>query len=317
MDDSLAYLVNGQYFTGEVIETCSNGQIVELTTVVNGEIDGPVRAWYPDGSVKLEMTVVRGRAAGVSRRWHPNGRLADEREFDEKGNFVAERSWTANGEEIAARPTSRGEAEQIQLQVAANVVIPAASTIKFSAVAGLDVSYAVGSDQLVAAAVVVEVACGAVLEEVVVHGVAMFPYAPGLLAFREVPILVEVLARLRTPVDLLLCDGQGIAHPRRCGLASHLGIVTGHPAVGCAKNHFVGEHDEPGPRRGDRTPLVDGGEVVGEVLTQDGVRPVYVSPGHRIGVAQATDVVLALTSAYRLPDPVRRADHISRAALRG
>lgn len=212
--------------------------------------------------------------------------------------------------------------EQEQDALRARVEIPDGPVPAPEAVAGLDVSYANGSDALVAAAVVVRVADGAVLEEVVEPGVARFPYRPGLLAFREVPALLDVLGRLRTAPDLLLCDGQGLAHPRRCGLACHLGVVTGLPAVGCAKNHFVGGHVEPGPRRGDRSPLHDGDgsggvEVVGEVLrTQDGVRPVFVSPGHRIGVAQATDLVLALAPAHRLPDAVRRADHLSRAALR-
>ena len=105
------------------------------------------------------------------------------------------------------------------------------------------------------AAAVVITADGTVVEERMVTGRAEFPYVPGLLAFREVPILLDVLRTLDTPADLLLCDGQGLAHPRRCGAACHLGVVTGLPAVGCAKNHFVGEHDEPGPRRGDRAPL--------------------------------------------------------------
>jgi deoxyribonuclease V len=184
-------------------------------------------------------------------------------------------------------------------------------------VVGLDISYEIGSDRLVAAAVVVDARTGAVVEEVVVDGTATFPYVPGLLAFREVPMLLRALERLTTSVGLLLCDGQGLAHPRRCGVACHLGVLTGLPAIGCAKNHLVGEHREPGQQRGDREPLVDGTEVLGHALrTQDGVRPVYVSPGHLIGVEQATDVVLGLCSAYRLPDPVRRADHISRQALR-
>lgn len=101
IDDSLAYLVDGHLFTGEVVETALNGQIIELITVVNGEIDGPARAWYTDGSLKLEYTVVHGRPVGVSRRWHPNGRLAEEREFDEKGRFAGQRSWTEDGEEVA------------------------------------------------------------------------------------------------------------------------------------------------------------------------------------------------------------------------
>ena len=182
-------------------------------------------------------------------------------------------------------------------------------------VAALDVSYEDGGDRVVAAAVVVA-ADGEILEERTVGGLATFPYRPGLLAFREVPILVEVLREVVTPVDMLLVDGQGLAHPRRCGSACHLGVVTGMPAIGCAKNHFVGEHEEPGPERGDRSPLVDAGEVVGTVLrTQRGVRPVYVSPGHRVGVEQASDIVLALCSQFRLPDGLRRADHISRQAL--
>jgi len=212
---------------------------------------------------------------------------------------------------------SIADAERVQRELAARVVVPAGRVPEPGVVVGLDVSYVVGSDRVAAAAVVVEVGSGEVLEEAVVQGVVTFPYVPGLLAFREVPILTELLDGLRTPVDLLLCDGQGIAHPRRCGLAAHLGVLRGQAAVGCAKNHFVGEHREPGPRRGDREPLRDDEEILGEVLrTQDGVRPVYVSPGHLVGIAQAGDVVLALTSHYRLPDPVRRADHLSRAALR-
>jgi deoxyribonuclease V len=208
------------------------------------------------------------------------------------------------------------EAEAVQRELAGRVRIPSGLVPAPATVAGLDISYQVGSDRTVAAAVVVDDR-GTVLDEVVVEGNATFPYVPGLLAFREVPLLLQVLERLTAPVGLLLCDGQGLAHPRRCGVACHLGVLTGIPAVGCAKNHLVGEHREPGPRRGDREPLVDGGDVLGCALrTQDGVRPVYVSPGHLIGVDQAADVVLGLCSAYRLPDPVRRADHISRQALR-
>jgi deoxyribonuclease V len=217
-------------------------------------------------------------------------------------------------------PAPRGveEAEALQRELAARVRIPAGPVPAPASVVGLDISYETGSDRVVAAAVVVDAGSGTVVEEAVVDGTAEFPYVPGLLAFREVPMLRQVLRRLTVPVGLLLCDGQGLAHPRRCGVACHLGVLTGLPAVGCAKNHLVGEHREPGPWRGDREPLVHGGDVLGCVLrTQDGVRPVYVSPGHLIRVDQAADVVLGLCSAYRLPDPVRRADHISRKALRG
>ena len=210
----------------------------------------------------------------------------------------------------------RLEAERTQQDLAAAVEIPAGPVPAPRTVAALDVSYEVDGDRMVAAAVVVA-ADGEVLEERTVRGRAEFPYVPGLLAFREVPILLEVLQQVVTPLDMLLCDGHGRAHPRRCGSACHIGVVTGIPAIGCAKNHFVGEHEEPGPERGDRSPLVDAGEVVGTVLrTRRGVRPVYVSPGHRVGVEQAGDIVLSLCSQHRLPDALRRADHISRQALK-
>jgi deoxyribonuclease V len=213
-------------------------------------------------------------------------------------------------------PGSVAEAEAVQQEVAARVRIPTEPAPPPRTVAGLDISYAKDSERVVAAAVVVDAGTLEVVEEVVVGGTVGFPYVPGLLAFREIPMLLRALESLTTPVDLLLCDGQGLAHPRRCGVACHLGVVTGLPAVGCAKNHLVGAHDDPGPRRGDRAPLVDGGDVLGCALrTQDGVRPVYVSPGHLIGVEQAADVVLALSPRFRVPDPVRRADHISRQAL--
>jgi deoxyribonuclease V len=214
-------------------------------------------------------------------------------------------------------PATAEEAEAIQRDLAARVRIPDGPVRGLRTVAGLDVSYEQGSDRVIAAAVVADLDTGRVLEETVVSGTAAFPYVPGLLAFREAPILIRALEQLHAPVDLLLCDGQGLAHPRRCGVACHLGVRTGRPAIGCAKNHLVGDHREPGPRRGDREPLLDGTDVLGHALrTQDGVRPVFTSPGHRIGAGQAADVVLALCSAHRLPDPLRRADHISRQALR-
>lgn len=214
--------------------------------------------------------------------------------------------------------TSAAEAAARQREMAALVEIPRRRVPEPGTVAGVDVSYEPGSARLAAGVVVVERSRGEVVEEVVVAGEASFPYLPGLLAFREVPVLMEALGGLRSAPDVVMCDGQGLAHPRRCGLACHLGVVAGVPALGCAKSRFVGDHGEPGPRRGDRAPLTDGDDLVGYVLrTQDGVRPVYVSPGHRIGFDQSCELVLALASRFRLPDPIRRADQISRAALRG
>lgn len=216
-------------------------------------------------------------------------------------------------------PTPRSvlDAERMQREIARQVAIPAGQVSHPRMVAGLDVSYARGSDRIAAAAVLVELATGTVQDEVVIEGRVSFSYVAGLLAFREAPILLEALSGLAVQPDVLICDGQGIAHPRRCGLACHLGVLAGLAAIGCAKNHFHGAYAELGPHRGQRVPLIDANEAIGEVLrTQDHVKPVYVSPGHSIGVTQASDIVLTLCSRYRIPDPVRHADHISRLALK-
>lgn len=184
-------------------------------------------------------------------------------------------------------------------------------------VAGLDVAYETGSDRLAAAVVVLDVATLDVLESVSVLGRAAFEYVPGLFAFRELPALAEALEKLTVEPDLLLCDGHGIAHPRRFGLACHVGVLTGLPAVGVAKRPLVGSYDAPGRERGSWSPLTVGGEVVGRVLrTQTDVRPVFVSVGHRMDLDAAGDLVLRLCPSYRLPETTRRADHLSRRALR-
>lgn len=139
-----------------------------------------------------------------------------------------------------------------------------------------------------------------------------FPYVPGLLAFREVPALLAAYARLPEEPDLLLVDGHGLAHPRRCGIACHLGVELDRPSLGCGKSLLVGEHREPGFRRGSRARLVHRGEVVGVCLrTRTDVRPVYVSIGHRIDLEAAVRAVLACTRGHRLPEPIRAADHLA------
>jgi deoxyribonuclease V len=184
--------------------------------------------------------------------------------------------------------------------------------------AGLDVAYAKDSDQLAAAVVVLDTATLAPVEHQAVTGVASFPYIPGLLAFREIPALARALAHVRAAPDVLVCDGYGIAHPRRFGLASHLGVLTGLPSIGVAKTPFTGQYDEPATQRGAWTDLTDGGEVVGRVLrTQPGVRPVFVSVGHAISLDDACDLVLRLSPRCRLPETTRRADHLARATLAG
>ncbi len=141
------------------------------------------------------------------------------------------------------------------------------------------------------------------------------PYRPGLLSFRELPAVLDALAGLSEPADLILCDGQGIAHPRRLGIAAHLGVLLDRPALGVAKSRLVGEHAPVGERRGAAAPLYAGEERIGTVLrTRDRVRPVYVSPGHRLDCATAAEWALACCTRYRLPEPIRKADHLAAKA---
>ncbi|GDY30271.1 endonuclease V [Gandjariella thermophila] len=182
-------------------------------------------------------------------------------------------------------------------------------------VAGLDVAYAVPSGRLAAAAVVLDIDTLRPVDTAVVLGEARFPYVSGVFAFRELPALLDALERLATTPDVMICDGQGVAHPRRFGLACHIGLLTGIPTVGVAKQAMVG-YRPPGPRRGDWSPLVDDGEVVGRALrTQDGVKPVFVSVGHRIDLGAASDLVLRLCPRFRLPETTRQADYVARRLL--
>ena len=149
-------------------------------------------------------------------------------------------------------------------------------------------------------------------EQVVVTCPVAFPYVPGLLGFREVPAALEALARLIRPPDMLLCDGQGYAHPRRCGLACHLGLLADLPAIGAAKSRLVGSHAPVGEARGDWQPLSDAGELIGAALrTRTGANPLYVSTGHRISPASALEMVLRCTTRYRLPEPARLAHQLA------
>lgn len=177
-------------------------------------------------------------------------------------------------------------------------------------VAGADVAYDARRDRLFAAVVTCRLPRLDLVEISSSQGRASFPYVPGFLSFREAPLVLRAIRRLRRRPDLLLCDGQGLAHPRRFGLACHLGLLLGLPSIGVAKSILVGEHRPPGERRGSRAALRDRGEIVGAALrTRDGVRPVYVSPGHLCDLAWAVRRVLACCRGYRLPEPVRRAHH--------
>lgn len=140
-----------------------------------------------------------------------------------------------------------------------------------------------------------------------------FPYVPGYLSFREIPAALAALALLRRPPDILMVDGHGIAHPRGVGIAAHLGVAAGLPSIGVAKSRLVGRFAEPGPGKGEHSPLFIGDEVVGTVLrSRERARPLFVSTGHRISLDRAVALVLACLTRYRLPEPTRLADRVSR-----
>lgn len=210
---------------------------------------------------------------------------------------------------------SPGEAIDIQRRLAPLAhAAPPISLDSVRLVAGVDVSYA---DKARAAVVVLRYPEMEVVEQVTATRALSFPYVPGLLSFREVPVALDALARLRTPPDLLLCDGQGYAHPRRFGLACHLGLVTGIASVGCAKSWLIGSYTEPGPARGDRSPLLAAGELIGMTLrSREGTRPLFISAGYRVTLEQAVAVTLACLRGYRLPEPIRAADHLATVTRR-
>jgi deoxyribonuclease V len=176
----------------------------------------------------------------------------------------------------------------------------------FETVAGADVSYEIRGKWLYAAVVVVRTETWEVIDRSGVVALATFPYVPGLLSFREAPAVIEAFTKLTVRPDVLICDGQGIAHPRRLGLASHLGLWLGLPTIGCAKSWFCGEYQEPGPQRGDWSPLTDGGETIGAVVrSRTGVKPLFVSTGHLCDLSSAIAAVLATASKYRQPITTR------------
>ena len=181
-------------------------------------------------------------------------------------------------------------------------------------VAGLDVSFDDATSLCHAAVVIMEGDPPGVVEQVSATRPITFPYITGLLSFREIPALLACLEQIEREPDLLLCDGQGIAHPRGIGLASHLGLVLGKPSVGCAKTRLLGTFQEPSSGRGGTVPLLHQGREVGAVVrTRDRVKPLFVSPGHLVTIGDAVRLTLAWTTRYRLPEPCRLAHHLATA----
>lgn len=208
------------------------------------------------------------------------------------------------------------EAVALQTLFSARIrLVPLASAPAL--VAGVDVAYDTSSGTVAAAVVVLDFPSLTVAESATAVGTASFPYVPGLLAFRELPFVVEALASLSVTPDVVVCDGYGIAHPRRFGLASHLGLLLDRPCFGVAKTAFVGTHSIVDAPRGSIASLVDGADEIGAVVrTQPGVKPVYVSAGHLIDLPSAVALTLELAPRYRLPETTRQADQLSRKALK-
>jgi len=179
-------------------------------------------------------------------------------------------------------------------------------------VAGTDVGISRDGKMVRAAVVVLSFPALERVDEAVAEMPVTFPYIPGYLSFREIPVLERALTKLHVRPDLILCDGQGYAHPRRLGLASHLGVYLDIPTIGVAKSRLIGTHRAAPRRKGEWTPLQDGKEMIGAVVcTRDGVKPLFVSVGHRVTLRTAIRYVLACTTRYRLPETTRAADQLA------
>ncbi len=204
-------------------------------------------------------------------------------------------------------PNNYREGVEIQERLRSKVVIrPFRGRVK--SVGGVDAAVDRSEKKIYAAILLFTYPELEFIDEAAASEVAVFPFIPGLLSFREGPAIVAAYHKLSMKPDLMIFDGQGIAHPRRFGIASHMGVLLDLPTVGCAKSRLVGEYKEPGLKKGDFSSLVYEGEEVGVVLrTRDGVRPVFVSPGHRMDLKSSINAILSMCGGYRLPQPIRLA----------
>ena len=182
---------------------------------------------------------------------------------------------------------------------------------------GVDVGYDLNTQMSYAIGVLMPIATLEPMAVVRAELPTSFPYVPGLLSFREVPVLLVLLSKLPYQPDLIMVDGQGIAHPRRLGIASHLGVITGFPTIGVAKSRLTGSYEDPGPEPGERTPLMHRDERIGTVLrTKRRCLPLFISPGHKVDHAMSIEVVWRCLRGYRLPEPTRLADKFSKRGER-
>lgn len=209
---------------------------------------------------------------------------------------------------------SPAQAKEIQKDLAGRI-IKKGLIEKVEYIAGMDISVGRDRQQATAAIVVLKYP---ELEKVAIsieRGDLSLPYIPGLLSFREAPLLLEAALKLSIEPDLIMVDGQGIAHPRRIGLASHIGLLVDRPTIGCAKTLLCGNYHQPGGEPGSYSKIIDSGEVIGAALrTRERVKPVFVSIGHMIGLSEAVEWTLNTCRGYRLPEPVRLA-HIEAGAI--
>jgi deoxyribonuclease V len=212
-------------------------------------------------------------------------------------------------------PKTLEEAKAIQQRLRSQVIITdQLETVQW--VAGVDVAFEDNYALTKAAVAVLRFSELEVVETAIATLPTCFPYIPGFLSFREIPAILEALNKLTVVPHLIFCDGQGIAHPRRLGIASHLGVLIDCPTIGVAKSRLVGSHQEVNLEKGSQQPLIDQGETIGVVLrTKFKVKPLYISAGHRISLPTAIEYVLKSTTKYRLPETTRIADRLSKGRI--
>jgi deoxyribonuclease V len=199
------------------------------------------------------------------------------------------------------------EAKKLQNSLARKIKICHLPS-KIKRVAGFDVSYLKEENMLIAGMVIIDYPSLNFCDSFVITDQINFPYIPGYLSFREAPVLLKLIEKHPKKADVFLFDGHGVAHPRGLGIASHLGVLTNMPSIGCAKKKLIGDYELPDTKKTSSTDLVYKGEIIGKVLrTKAGVKPVFISVGQRTSLEQATEFVLSCTTTYRLPEPTRLA----------
>ncbi len=199
------------------------------------------------------------------------------------------------------------EAVNIQKSLADKILIRSAPAHP-NYIAGADISYNRRSDYFFAAVVILDYSTLETVEIQTASGVSTFPYIPGLLSFREIPLLIKCFEKISIIPDVIMCDSQGYAHPRRFGLACHLGLLLNLPTIGCAKSRLIGEGKLPEIRKGNYTELIDKNEIIGAILrSKDNTNPLFISPGHLINISKSVEIVLQSCVRYRIPEPTRLA----------